>query len=472
MNQHTVKRVDVLVSAASAAAAPWGATPTPQRARVLYLVADSIDAARETLVPLAMAETHLPEDRLVAELKRTTFQLRFLAEEAVTGACLDVRIDPADPEWPMGAPRPDLRRMKIPVGPVVVFAGGNFPFAFSVLGGDTASALAAGCPVLVKAHPGHLALSRSVAEIACTALRDAGGPDGLLGLIESEEEGLCALQHPDVAAGAFTGSIGVGRALFDVASRRPRPIPFYGELGSVNPVFVTPEAAIELKEEVVGGFMHSVSLGVGQFCTKPGMLVAPRKAGLPAQLAVGETKGAAPMLSSKFLAGYRASLEELCVVPGVDIICGTSTAPEKGPVAPTLLRADVQDVIRTQSLREECFGPAAVVVEYDQPHEMVELAAAMSGQLTATIWGTDKSDVSSLLPVLIEHAGRVLWNQWPTGVSVTHAQQHGGPYPATTAPHATSVGSASIERFLRPVTFQNFPQELLPAVLRDRAQGS
>ena len=470
MTDQTSKHVDVLVAAAKAAADPWAATPTSQRAAVLEAVAAALDAAGDMLVPLAMHETHLPEGRLIGELKRTTFQLRLLGEAVADGGSLGLRVDRADPDWPMGAPRPDLRRIKVPVGPVVVFAGGNFPFAFSILGGDTASALAAGCPVIVKAHPGHLGLSRRVAKIAHDALRDAGAPNGVLTLIEDQEDGVRALQHPDVAAGAFTGSIAVGRALFDIASRRPQPIPFYGELGSVNPVFVTAEAATELQQDVVRGFLDSVTLGVGQFCTKPGMLIAPRSAGLPARLAATELPGAATMLSSRMLEGYRLSLEELIGDPAIEVVTGANSPPQDGAVTPTVLRADVQDVINTPRLQEECFGPAALVVEYDEPHEMVDLAAALPGQLTATLWGTDESDVAALLPLLVARAGRVLWNQWPTGVSVTHAQQHGGPYPATTAPGTTSVGTAAVERFLRPVAFQNFPQRLLPPELRDDSQ--
>jgi len=459
--------VNATVEAAAAAFRPWAATPAAERARILEAGATALDGARDELVPLAVAESHLPEARLSGELLRTTFQLRLLADETVRGDVYGARIDIADPDWPMGAPRPDLRRVKVPMGPVLVFAASNFPFAFSVAGGDTASALAAGCPVVVKAHPGHPELSRRTAAILVAGLATAGAPAGLLGLIEGEEDGVRALRHPHVAAAAFTGSIPGGRYLFDIASQRDVPIPFYGEFGSTNPVFVTPEAAAEIPD-LARGFVDSFTLGIGQFCTKPGLLIVPRGSQVLERLSDIQLPGAAPMLNTRIRDGFRTALRELTSHAGVRPLLG-SKGPEHAPLdaAPILLRASARDVLDNPELQEECFGPTALVVEYDDPKEMVELAERLAGQLTATLWGTPESDVEELVAVLTERSGRLLWNQWPTGVSVTHAQHHGGPYPATTAPSATSVGTAAIERFLRPVAFQGFPQYLLPKALRD-----
>jgi NADP-dependent aldehyde dehydrogenase len=458
--------LDDVIDAAVQAHRPWAATPVAQRRDTLGVVADALDAAADELIPVAQRETNLPTGRLVGELTRTTFQLRLLGAEIVRGDCFDARLDSADPEWPMGAPRPDMRRVKIPMGPVLVFAASNFPFAFSVAGGDTASALAAGCPVVVKAHPGHPELSRRTAEIVTDALRRSGAPDGVFALIEGRDIGVDALRHPGIAAGAFTGSIAGGRFLFDVASQREVPIPFFGELGSVNPVFVTPEAAATLRDDVIAGFVASFTLGSGQFCTKPGLLIAPAGSGLAEDLARAELPAAAPMLNDAIRDGYRGRLRELLDNNQISLLSGAGDTA--GDVdAPVLLRADAEDVINSPALREECFGPAAVVVEYTDTDQLVSLAQALEGQLTATIWGTDDSEVTELVTLLSGRAGRLLWNQWPTGVSVTHAQQHGGPYPATTAAATTSVGTAAIERFLRPVAYQNFPQHLLPAALRD-----
>lgn len=455
-----------VVDTAVTASRRWAATPAARRAEILNAVADALDAAASELIPVAQRETNLPEARLTGELKRTTFQLRLLGAEIVRGDCLGARIDGADPDWPMGAPRPDLRRVKVPLGPVVVFAASNFPFAFSVAGGDTASALAAGCAVVVKAHPGHPELSLRTAEVVTGALHQAGAPDGVFALIEGRDAGVQALEHPGIAAGAFTGSISGGRFLFDVAARRSVPIPFYGELGSVNPVFVTPEAAATLRDDVVSGFIASFTMGTGQFCTKPGLLVVPSGSGITDDLAAAVLPTATLMLNDTIRDGYRARVQDLLSQSGTGVLAGSADVDAEA-VSPVLLRAAAGDVIASAALREECFGPAALVVEYTEPAELVALAEVLEGQLTATVWGTEDSDVAELVAVLSGRAGRLLWNQWPTGVSVTHAQQHGGPYPATTAPGTTSVGTAAIERFLRPVAFQNFPQHLLPQELRD-----
>ena len=413
-----------------------------------------------------MEETHLAESRLRGELTRTTFQLRLFAEVITDGEYLDVRIDHADPAWPMGAPRPDLRRFLIPLGPVLVFAASNFPFAFSVAGGDTASALAAGCSVVVKAHHGHPRLSEATAAVVKRALHSAGAPDGLFSLISGTSTGKAALEHPLVSAGAFTGSIAGGRALFDIASSRPEPIPFYGELGSVNPVFVSVAASGD--DAVLSGFVASFTAGSGQFCTKPGILIVPRSAEVPQRLAKAALPEPAALLNERIQDGYVRELRELADREAIDLIV---QSPQwlANPPAPTLLRADIADALADPgSLVVEVFGPAALVVEYDEEQEMLDLCARLQGQLTITVFADDTDAIApELLDAASLRAGRVLWNQWPTGVSVTHAQQHGGPYPATTAVGTTSVGTAAIERFVRPVAFQGVPDALLPTELGD-----
>lgn len=457
-----------IITGAAEAFEVWSRTDRSVRADVLRAVADRLDAAADELVPLAQEETNLAEGRLRGELTRTTFQLRIFAEVITEGDYLDVRIDHADPDWPMGAPRPDLRRVLIPLGPVVVFAASNFPFAFSVAGGDTASAMAAGCSVILKAHPGHPRLSQRTGEIVVEALTQAGAPAGLFSVIFGTEEGRRALEDPRVKAGAFTGSIPGGRALFDIASSRPVPIPFYGELGSVNPVFVTRNADSARGAQIAEQFLSSATQGAGQFCTKPGVLFVPADSVIPAELVRLETPGAAALLNERIQSGYVESLEKLRDHEAVQQLIGDENGLASPPT-PTILHTDIEAVLADRErVITEVFGPTALVVRYDDEQQLVEFARELDGQLTVSIFGEDGDDVlPALVRTLADRAGRLLWNQWPTGVSVTYAQQHGGPYPATTASGTTSVGTAAITRFLRPVAYQNFPADLLPAELRD-----
>ena len=467
----TDAELEQLLTAAQTAAAPLAALRPGGRAALLDAVADAMDAAADRLVPEAQRETNLPEARLRGELKRTTFQLRLFGEFLRDGGYLDVRIDHADPEWPMGAPRPDLRRLRVPLGPVVVFAASNFPFAFSVAGGDTASALAAGNPVLLKAHSGHPGLSRLTAEVVSSALRKAGAPDGTFALIAGTAAGAAALRDPRIKAGAFTGSIPGGRALFDIASSRPEPIPFYGELGSNNPAFVTEAAANERGAEIAQGFVSSFTMGAGQFCTKPGTLFVPSRSGLVEALRDAVLPPAAPLLNDRIQSGYTDVLQDLQSNPRLTTLA-QGAGPLDNPPAPTLLHTTAADMFADpHALQTECFGPTAVLVTYYQEDQHSGLAETFAGHQTATNNRTDTSQIAALVEVLARKAGRVVWNQWPTGVSVTYAQQHGGPYPATTAIGSTSVGTAAIERFLRPVAYQGFPQHLLPEALREDNPG-
>jgi NADP-dependent aldehyde dehydrogenase len=459
--------LDRVLESAADAFEDWSASPAEARAAALGEIAERLDRAVEELVPIAHRETNLDQGRLRSELGRTTFQLRLFAEALLEGSYLDSRIDHADAEWPMGAPRPDIRRVLEPLGPVVVFSASNFPFAFSVAGGDTASALAAGCPVIVKAHSGHPELSRATADIVLGALSEVGAPRGLFSLIFGTEAGRSAIVDPRVRAGAFTGSIQGGRALFDLANSRPGPIPFFAEMGSLNPNFVTRAADRHRGEEIARGFLASMTLGSGQFCTKPGLLVLPRDSETLRHLRTLSRPSTGRLLNDRLHRGYLDTLKGLASHPDVRLLDEDDDTFGDAP-SPTLLMTEMEDVLRDpEPLLIECFGPASLLVCYDEESALLDLATIMEGQLTATIHAEDEDDLDPLIRVLARRAGRLLWNQWPTGVSVTYAQQHGGPYPATTIAGSTSVGTAAILRFLRPVAYQGFPDRRLPAALQE-----
>jgi NADP-dependent aldehyde dehydrogenase len=458
-----------LLAAAADAARPWGALAPGDRAQGLRAVAGELDAAADELVPLAAAETRLGTARLTGEVGRTTFQLRLFADMLDEGSYLQATIDHPDPAWPPG-PRPDLRRMLVPLGPVVVFAASNFPFAFSVAGGDTASALAAGCPVVVKAHPGHLELSARTGEVVARALAASGAPDGVFSVIYGDRAGRSAVTSEVIRAGAFTGSLAGGRALFDLATSRPDPIPFYAEMGSLNPVFVTRAAAAGRGTELLAEFATSFTLSAGQFCTKPGLLFVPADTPTDEQIgeAVASHRSGAPLLNDHIHQGYVDQLTNLRRHPSVRSLVSDDGATGEAPT-PTVLSTTVPELLAGRDeLLVECFGPTTIVVRYVDDDELLAAAEAFGGQLTAAVHGEETDAVApALLALLVDRAGRVLWNGWPTGVSVTGAMQHGGPYPATTAPLSTSVGTAAIDRFLRPVSYQSMPDHLLPPALQD-----
>ena len=460
---------------ASDAAPAWAATSPSVRAEALVAAADALEDAGPELVAIGMDETGLSQARLTGELKRTAVQLRLFAEVVLDGAYLDVRIDEADGEFALGV-RPDLRRYQIPVGPVVNFAASNFPFAFSVAGGDTASALAAGNPVIVKAHSGHPSLSAHTAKVVAGALEAAGAPPGTLQLISGQEAGVAMLKHPLIAAGSFTGSIRVGRMLADIAAARSAPIPFYGELGSVNPAFVTQAALVEQAAAIADGFVTSVSASAGQFCTKPGFLFLPAGHGVGEQLAA---KAAAVdehrMLNPGIAIGFRDRRSAILNTPGVTILAeGMLRFDDSGQgwATPTIVSISVADLLaRREALTDEAFGPLSIVVEYNPDDDLAAVADQLfEGSLTGTVHtgsGEDTARLRSLIQWLAQHTGRVLFGGWPTGVAVSPAMQHGGPWPSTTNDTGTSVGTAAIARFLRPVSYQGAPQGLLPEPLRD-----
>ncbi len=458
----TPAELEQALSDAAAAAKPLAASEPAVRADWIRAVADALDAAVDDLVPIAMRETSLPEARLRGEVARSSGQLRLFADALAEGSLLEVIIDTADPDA-KPVPRPDLRRVLVPLGPVLVFAASNFPFAFSVCGGDTASALAAGCPVIVKAHPGHPELSVRTAEVMIEALRVAGAPAGSFGLIQGYDVGVTALKDARITAAGFTGSVPAGKALHEIAVTRPEPIPFYGELGSLNPVFVT-QAAIDARgNEIAAGYVGSFTLGVGQFCTKPGLLFLPAGHGLQDQL-VEATGGVAeaPMLNDRIASGFSSGLDRLRKVDGIRVLSDGGA---------TLLGTTVAELLeRRDEILEECFGPVSIVVEYSSVEELNAAVEAFEGNLTATLHAEETEDADlarELLPKLTERAGRVLWNGWSTGVAVSWAQHHGGPFPSTVGSIHTSVGVTAARRFQRPITYQSTPDSLLPAVLQN-----
>ncbi|GAA4847818.1 aldehyde dehydrogenase (NADP(+)) [Saccharopolyspora rosea] len=463
----TQAELDAVLERAAEAAEAFGGQAPAERARQLAAAADALDAAADELVPLAIDETNLSRTRLGGELKRTTFQLRMFADVLRDGSYLRATVDRADPGFALGT-KPDLRRVLHPVGPVLVFAASNFPFAFSVAGGDTASALAAGCPVVLKAHPGHPRLSVRTGELVAAALRDAGAPEGAFQVVLGFDVGTSALRDRRVKAAAFTGSVPAGRALFDIANARSEPIPFFAEMGSVNPVFVTPGAVRARGPEIARGYVTSYSGNAGQLCTKPGLLFLPAGHGLDDVLAEeSRGVGAHRMLNERLHEGYRGRRDEVTAVPGVRVLAEGGV---DGETLPTLLATDVDTLLAHRgALLEEVFGPLSIVVEYRSAEEAHRAAEAIEGNLTATVHAEpDEPDLAgALLRRLRERAGRVLFNGWPTGVSPSPAMQHGGPYPATTDARFTSVGTAAVDRFLRPVTYQDVPQPLLPEPLRD-----
>lgn len=460
---------------AAAAAEPFAATAPGERAAALVAVAEALLANGGELVAIGQEETGLSEARLTGELNRTAVQLKLFAEVVRDGAYLDARIDVADADFVLGA-RPDIRRVLTPLGPVVNFAASNFPFAFSVAGGDTAAALAAACPVILKGHSGHPRLGARTAEIVIAALDAAGMPEGTFQFVIGQQEGVEILRDPRVRAGSFTGSIPAGRLLADIAAARPAPIPFFGELGSLNPVFVTAAAVAERGDAIGAAYVGSVAGSAGQLCTKPGFVFAPTGHGMGAAIA-DAAAAVAPhrMLNPRIAAGYGARREAILATPGVTVLAAGELEfddDDQGWATVTIVSVSVETLrAQREVLLEEAFGPLSIVVEYSPEIDLASLVNELfEGNLTATAHigaGEHSPELRELVWVLSEHAGRVLFDGWPTGVAVTPAMQHGGPWPATSNDSSTSVGTGAISRFLRGVAYQNTPQSLLPASLRD-----
>jgi NADP-dependent aldehyde dehydrogenase len=470
--------VDEALAAAEAAFAEYGRTDPQVRAGFLEAIADEIVAAGDELLATAESETALGLPRLTSERGRTVNQLRLFAAVVREGSWVDARIDTADSG--RTPPKPDVRRLLVPMGPVAVFAASNFPLAFSVAGGDTASALAAGNPVVVKAHPAHPRTSDRVAAAVQAAARRCGMRNGTVGLVHgaSPEVGMALVRHPLTRAVGFTGSLRAGRALFDAASARPEPIPVYAEMGSTNPVFVLPGALEERGAEIATALGDSATLGVGQFCTKPGLIFAvdgPACDGFARTLAERiEGKPAARMLYPALAERFAEGIETVERTRGVRRL-GQAAAPagregQGATTRPVAWHVGVADFLDAPALREETFGPSTILVRAADAHDLVRAARTFEGQLTAVVYGTpaDLADAAALVDVLGRKVGRLIFNGVPTGVEVTPAMNHSGPYPATTDVRSTSVGTAAILRFARPLCYQNAIASMLPPELGDR----
>ncbi|MGA2116521.1 MAG: aldehyde dehydrogenase (NADP(+)) [Bryobacteraceae bacterium] len=464
----TVETVDRTANLAAGAFPAYRALPRTRRAEFLRATATELEALGDPLIERVMAESGLPEARLRGELARTTGQLRFFAAIVEEGSWVDARIDNGEPgRKPL--PKPDVRSMLRPLGPVVVFCASNFPLAFSVAGGDTASALAAGNPVVVSAHFSHPGTAEMCGGAIVAAAQKTGMPEGVFSLLFTvgHEIGRALVAHPSIQAAAFTGSRKGGLALAAIAHSRPEPIPFYAEMSSVNPVFILPHALRERGDALATGLHTSITAGVGQFCTNPGVIAAPEgAAGDRLAAALAEKLAAtpeAPMLNAGILGSYAAKVAARGADPRVRTL-----ASGKGS-APALFEATVEAFLAEPDLGEEVFGPSSVVVRYGKFEEALAIAYTMEGNLTATIQmaAGDESEAARLAAALETRVGRIVFNGYPTGVEVCQAMVHGGPYPATADGRTTSVGGRAIERFARPVCYQDTPEGLLPAELRD-----
>lgn len=457
--------IDHAVAAAHASSRAWAEASGEMRAGLLDALASALEHNRADLLALADEETHLGKARLTGEIARTAFQLRGFAIEARKGVPYQQVNDAAVAGGPP-AGRPGIDRVHEPLGPVAMFSASNFPFAFSVLGGDTASALAAGCPVVVKSHSGHPQLSKAVHAVAQKVLGERGLPAGLLGLVEgaSRAAGTHLVQHPQIAAVAFTGSFQGGTALWKAANERSRPVPFFGELGSINPLLAVPSILERDGQALAATLASSITLGCGQFCTSPGVIILfdhPASEQFVEQLSAAlQPLQTHSMLTPGMLQSFESGVVHLEASPHARSMF--AAVPDGAGPAPRLFEVDADAFIAESDLREEMFGPAAVIVKVRSVEHAVAVFDAIGGSLTATLWGLehDTADNRKLIRAARKVAGRVLFAGVPTGVAVCHAQQHGGPWPASTRPDTTSVGFAALNRFLRPVALQDAPSWL------------
>lgn len=459
----SAKEVDVAVHRAAGAARILAGAAPSDRAAWLVAVADAIDKAGPRLAALADEETALGVTRLTGETRRAADAIRFYADVARNGSWLGATIDHGDDT------RPDLRRLHLPLGPVAVFGASNFPFSYGVFGHDTASALAVGCPVVVKAHPAHPRLSAALATVVRTALASSGAPEGCFQLVAGFDAGSQLVSHPLIQAVGFTGSQGAGVALWRQAASRETPIPVFAEMGTINTAVVT-RAALARADEIAAGFVASFTLGMGQFCTKPGLLLCP--AGSDLATGVGDALAQAHpqgwLLTEPIARSFRARVDEL-ILAGAELVARID-GPADGWSAPaTILSARASALTAGSVLLEECFGPVAIVAEYADDAELNAIIGELPGSLATAVHGARDHDpqLSGLVTQLSMRCGRVVVNGWPTGATMSWAQQHGGPWPATSNPGTTSVGAAALLRFLRPVALQDVPSSALPAAVRD-----
>lgn len=467
--------IEAAVSAATVSFKTYSGLSDLKRALFLESIAEEIDSLKESIIERGMLETGLPNMRLQGELGRTTGQLRMFSSLLKEGGWKRAVIDTADVErQPM--PKPDVRLTQIPLGPVVVFAASNFPLAFSVAGGDTASALAAGCPVILKAHSGHPGTSELVALCIAKAIEKCGLPKGVFALLHSTgyELGTALVKHPDIKAAGFTGSIAGGRALYDLAANRPDPIPFYGELGSTNPVFMLQGALDSKAEQIAEGFVATMNLGVGQFCTSPGLIVACEGEGLEKFLSKAaqliQVQQAQTMLTPAICSSYKKIISQRDAMPVVTTVAANTITDENANQAVLKLQTvKGRDYLLMPDLEEEVFGPSGLVVICEDKQEMINILESFHGHLTGAIFNTDDDQefASALTPALQHKVGRVIFNGFGNGVEVCGGISHGGPYPSSTSVQTTSVGARAIDRFVRPICFQNTPDALLPDELKD-----
>jgi len=471
----TIADLNLAADLADEAFAVYRKTSGLERARFLRHIADGIEAMVVEIVERAHRETALPEARLKGEAARTINQLRLFAQVVEEGSWVNARIDPAQPDR-KPLPRTDIRSMMRPLGPVAVFGASNFPLAFSVAGGDTAAALAAGNPVIVKAHHAHPGTSEMVGQVIARAVRECGLPAGVFALLfgPGAEIGTALVEHPNVKAVGFTGSLAGGKALMQRAAARPEPIPCFMEMSSVNPVFVLPEALGTRGAQIASGLFSSFTLGVGQFCTKPGLVFLPRNADADALIAELKTQvgqaALSPMLTEGIAKSYRSGVAGRGKQNGVETLAqAASNGAGSCYAVPAIFEIAGAELELDPHLAGEIFGPTTLVIRYESRKELMRLAAGLEGQLTATLHGSeaDLAAFADLVAILERKAGRLVVNGFPTGVEVCHAMVHGGPYPATSDSRATSVGTYSIYRFVRPVCYQDFPQAALPEELKD-----
>jgi alpha-ketoglutaric semialdehyde dehydrogenase len=466
INEDSEAHIATLLDKAAAVADQLRALSPAAHGKLMRDIAAAIEAERENLIVSACAETALPEGRIGGEITRTTVQFIRFAELIESGEHFKVVIDKADPNY-SPAPRPDLRKLNQPLGVVAIFAASNFPLAFSVAGGDAASALAGGNAVVAKAHPSHPNTCAIVASAVKKALTENGISSDAFSIVQGTNPRIThwLATHPAVQAIGFTGSEHVGRILVELGAGRSNPIPVYAEMGSLNPLFITEGAMKDRSETLAKGLVDSALLGSGQFCTKPGLVFLPNNSEFIATIKnYLSTLAVAPLLSQTIAERYSQAIAQLSALSGVEVLSGTSTDSGFG-VTPTFFITNWQTAQAHPHLLEEHFGPTTILIT-TEPSRYLEIAQSLPGQLTTTIQGIDGDDVNALLKILAEKSGRVIWNSFPTGVAVTAAMNHGGPWPSSST-HTTSVGIDAIYRFMRPVSYQGIPQSLLPKPLQD-----
>ena len=473
-----MKQINAILHKSEQAFKKYSLKSGKQKAVFLRAIADEIEALGDVLIETASRESHLPTARFMGERGRTTGQLRMFANYIEEGSWVDATIDTAQPDR-QPIPKVDLRKMLVPMGTVVVFGASNFPLAFSTAGGDTASALASGCPVVVKAHPAHIETARLVASAILKAAEKTGMPEGVFAQVEGGfDVGQRLVKHPSVSAVAFTGSFVGGKALFDLANKRKNPIPVFAEMGSVNPVFLFENALILRGDTLASQLADSVTLGVGQFCTNPGLIIGVESDGFNGFLNSFKTKMQAklpaPMLHQGIADNYKKGLSKVSEM-GNQVVTEHLTVASDGNAlngTPSVAVVNGAAFLKNKTLHHEVFGPFSLVVKCKDLGEMKRIIDQLEGQLTATLMA-EPSDLSNknkqnlLIQAISEKCGRLIMNNAPTGVEVTHAMQHGGPYPSTTDARFTSVGTSAILRFVRPLCYQNFSNDLLPDALKD-----